>query len=61
MTQAVSVDGNKVTFSVQDGDLELGRKFGIAVKEPHKFRNCAKSEPVVTTPAKVEVFFYDFL
>ncbi|MBS4872644.1 MAG: S-layer homology domain-containing protein [Peptoniphilus sp. oral taxon 375] len=55
MSQAVSIDGKKVTFPVKDDDLELGREFGIIVKEPHKFRSCAKSEPVVTTPAKVAV------
>lgn len=55
MSQAVSVDGKKVTFPVKDDDLELKRTFGIIVKEPHKFRSCAKSEPVVTTPAKVAV------
>ena len=55
MSQAVSVNGTKVTFPVTDDDLELGRTFGIVVKEPHKFRSCAKSEPVVTTPAKVAV------
>lgn len=55
MSQAVSVNGTKVTFPVTDDDLELGRTFGIVVKEPHKFRSCAKSEPVITAPAKVEV------
>ena len=55
MSQAVSVDGKKVTFPVKDDDLELKREFGIVVKEPHKLRSCAKSEPVATTPAKVDV------
>ena len=55
MSQAVSVDGTKVTFPIKDDDLELGREFGIIVKEPHKFRSCAKSEPVITTPDKVAV------
>ena len=57
MSQAVSVDGKKVTFPITDrvNDLKLGREFGIAVKEPHKFRSCAISEPVVTTPDKVAV------
>ncbi len=55
MSQTVSVDGTKVTFSINDDDLELGKKFGIIVKEPHKFRSCAKSEPVITTPKKVAV------
>ncbi|WP_124061412.1 SHIRT domain-containing protein [Gordonibacter sp. Marseille-P4307] len=55
MSQAVSVDGTKVTFPINDDDLKLGKKFGIIVKEPHKFRSCAKSEPVVTTPDKVAV------
>ena len=55
MSQAVSIDGKKVTFPVKDDDLELKRTFGIVVKEPHKFRSCAKSEPVVTTPDKVDV------
>ena len=55
MSQAVSIDGKKVTFPISDGELELGKKFGIVVKEPHKFRSCAKSEPVVTTPDKVAV------
>ena len=51
----VSVKGKKVTFPVKDDDLQLGITFGIIVKEPHKFRSCAKSEPVVTTPDKVAV------
>ncbi len=55
MSQAVSVDGTKVTFSIKDNDLKLAREFGITVKEPHKFRSCAKSDPVPTVPAKVEV------
>ena len=56
MSQAVSIEGKKVTFQINAAvDLELGREFGIVVKEPHKFRSCAKSEPVVTSPAKVEV------
>ena len=55
MSQAVSVDGTKVTFPINDDDLKLGKKFGIIVKEPHKFRSCAKSEPLVTAPAKVAV------
>lgn len=56
MSQAVSVDGKTVTFPINVvDDLKLKREFGITVKEPHKFRSCAKSEPVVTTPAKVEV------
>ncbi|MDU5807301.1 MAG: hypothetical protein E6Z55_07490, partial [Peptoniphilus harei] len=56
MSQAVSVDGTKVTFQISAADdLELGREFGIVVKEPHKFRSCAKSEPVVTIPDKVSV------
>lgn len=56
MSRAVSVDGKKVTFEINAADdLELGREFGIVVKEPHKFRSCAKSEPVVTSPAKVAV------
>ena len=55
MSQAVSVDGKKVTFPINDDDLELEKEFGIVVKEPHKFRSCAKSEPVPTTSAKVAV------
>ncbi len=57
MSQAVSIEGKKVTFPINDkvNDLKLGKEFGIVVKEPHKFRSCAKKEPVVTTPAKVEV------
>uniref|UniRef100_UPI0015C4F8B9 SHIRT domain-containing protein n=1 Tax=Collinsella vaginalis TaxID=1870987 RepID=UPI0015C4F8B9 len=55
MSQTVHVDGTKVTFPINDDDLKLGKKFGIIVKEPHKFRSCAKSEPVVTAPAKVAV------
>ncbi|PMC81777.1 InlB B-repeat-containing protein [Anaerococcus hydrogenalis] len=56
MSQAVSVDGKKVTFQINAADdLELGRNFGIVVKEPHKFRSCAISQPVLTTPAKVDV------
>ncbi|MGR1083459.1 hypothetical protein ACUYFE_05450 [Olegusella massiliensis] len=55
MSQKVTVDGTKVTFPINDDDLELGKKFGIIVKEPHKFRSCAKSEPVITAPDKVAV------
>ncbi|MDK8276930.1 MAG: hypothetical protein QP763_07675, partial [Peptoniphilus duerdenii] len=56
MSQAVSIEGKKVTFQINaTDDLELGKEFGIVVKEPHKFRSCAKKEPVVTTPAKVNV------
>ena len=57
MSQAVSIEGKKVTFPINDkvNDLKLGKEFGIVVKEPHKFRSCAKKEPVVTTPAKVAV------
>lgn len=55
MSQTVSIDGKKVTFPIEDKDLELGKEFGITVKEPHKFRSCAKSEPVITTPDKVAV------
>ena len=57
MSQAVSIEGKKVTFPINDkvNDLKLGKEFGIVVKEPHKFRSCAKKEPVVTTPAKVDV------
>nr|WP_072514632.1 SHIRT domain-containing protein [Ndongobacter massiliensis] len=55
MSQAVSIDGKKVTFPINNDDLELKREFGIVVKEPHKFRSCAKSEPVITTPDKVAV------
>ncbi len=57
MSQAVTVNGTTVTFPITDkvNDLKLGREFGIVVKEPHKFRSCGKSEPVVTTPDKVEV------
>ncbi|ERT63232.1 SLH domain protein [Peptoniphilus sp. BV3AC2] len=51
ISQAISIDGKKVTFPVKDDDLKLGREFGIIVKEPHKFRSCAMKEPVVTTPA----------
>ena len=55
--ESVTIDGTTVTFPIKDkvNDLALGRTFGIIVKEPHKFRSCAKSEPVVTTPAKVAV------
>ena len=56
MSQAVSIDGKKVTFKINAAeDLELGRKFGIVVKEPHKFKSCAKSEPVIAIPDKVDV------
>ena len=57
MSQAVTVDGKKVTFPITDkvNDLKLGTEFGIVVKEPHKFRSCAKSEPVITPPDKVAV------
>ena len=57
MSQAVTVNGTTVTFPIEDKvkDLELGKEFGILVKEPHKFRSCAKSEPVITTPDKVAV------
>ncbi len=57
MSQAVIVNGTTVTFPITDkvNDLKLGTEFGIIVKEPHKFRSCAKSEPVITTPDKVAV------
>ena len=55
MSQAVSVDGKKVTFQINNDDIELKKEFGILVKEPHKFRSCAKSEPVIATPDKVAV------
>ena len=55
ISEAISIDGKKVTFPVNDDDLELEREFGIIVKEPHKFLSCAKSEPVITTPDKVDV------
>lgn len=55
MSQTVSIDGKKVTFPIKDNDLKLEKEFGILVKEPHKFRSCAKSEPVITTPDKVAV------
>ena len=57
MSQAVTVNGTTVTFPITDkvNDLKLGREFGIAVKEPHKLRSCAKSEPEITTPDKVFV------
>ena len=55
ISQAISIVGKKITFSVNNDDLELGKEFGILVKEPHKFRSCAKSEPVITTPDKVDV------
>ena len=55
MSQEVSVDGTKVTFQINNDDLILRKEFGIIVKEPHKFRSCAESEPVVTTPDKVAV------
>ena len=57
MSQSVTVNGTTVTFPIEDKvkDLELGKEFGILVKEPHKFRSCAKSEPVITTPKKVAV------
>lgn len=55
MTQAVSIDGTTVTFPVTDDVLELGREFGIAIKEPHKFLSCAKSTPVLGIPDKVDV------
>lgn len=51
----VNVQGTTVTFQVTDDDLELKRMFGVIVKEPHKLRSCAKSEPVVTVPDKVAV------
>ena len=55
MSQAVSIDGKKVTFPINNDDIKLKKEFGILVKEPHKFRSCAKSEPVITTPDKVAV------
>lgn len=57
MSQAVTVNGTTVTFPITDkvNDLKLGREFGIVVKEPHKFRSCGKSEPIITTPDKVAV------
>ena len=55
MSQKVTIDGTTVTFQINNDDLILEKEFGIVVKEPHKFRSCAKSEPVITTPDKVAV------
>ena len=55
MSQAVSIDGKKVTFPINNDDIKLKKEFGILVKEPHKFRSCAKSEPVIAAPDKVAV------
>ena len=56
LSQEVGVDGKTVTFPVTDDKvLELGKEFGVIVKEPHKFRSCAKSKPVITVPDKVAV------
>lgn len=56
MSQAVSINGKKVTFPINDDNvLELEKEFGIVIKEPHKFRSCAKSKPVITAPDKVAV------
>ena len=56
MSQAISINGKKVIFPINDdNDLVLGKEFGIVIKEPHKFRSCAKSEPVLATPDKIAV------
>ena len=55
MSQEVTIDGTTVTFPINNDDLEFGKEFGIVVKEPHKFRSCEKSEPVITAPKKVAV------
>lgn len=42
-------------YDVKDSDLELGKKWGIIVKEPHKFANCDTSVPEIALPEKVKV------
>ena len=51
----VTISGTTFTIKTNNDNLQLGVEFGIVVKEPHKFRSCAKSEPVITTPDKVAV------
>ena len=56
MSELISIDGKKITFPVNNEDtLEINKEFGVIVKEPHKFRSCAKSKPVITSPAKIAV------
>ena len=38
------------TYSVSDDFLELGKDFGVIVKEPHKFASCKKTEPKLKIP-----------
>lgn len=56
MSQSISINGKKVIFPVKnDNVLDLDKEFGVIIKEPHKFRSCARSKPVVTIPDKIAV------
>ena len=56
ISQSIVIKGKKVTFPINDDNvLGLEKEFGIVIKEPHKFRSCAKSKPVITAPDKVAV------
>lgn len=53
-TLDVDVSTGKFKFEVGDLDLKLGTKWGIAVKEPHKFKYCNSQAPELKIP-KVDV------
>lgn len=44
----------KFEYEVKDKDLEIGKKLGIIVKEPHKFKSCNSSVTELAVP-KVDV------
>lgn len=50
-----NISGSSYTFDVGDKDLELGKDFGIIVKEPKKLASCLKSKPKLRIPNKTEV------
>ena len=53
--QTIDVNPQTGEFSIDVGDtLELGKVFGIVVKEPHKFKTCQAQEPEIAVP-KVDV------
>lgn len=51
----VDTDTNTVTYKVDDDFLELGREFGIIVKEYRKLANCSKTEPELKIPENIAV------
>ena len=48
----VTISGTTFTIKTNNDNLQFGKEFGILVKEPRKFRSCAKFEPVLVIPKK---------